>query len=165
MKHSYLFNVATVLIFIVLISTPLFYLKQSVYPHIFFKTLFFQFAVEILFVVWLALAISDARYRPKKTPLLLAGVGFIGILILTSLFGADFHRSFWSTYERMLGVFTILHLAGFALVIWDKDNFSTAYVTANELSKIPTIVVGDFVRNRLLAETIERWTREGLEDS
>ncbi len=117
MKRSYLLSAAQALIFIVLIGTPLFYLKQGVYPYIFSKTLFFQFVVEILFVVWLTLAILDPRYRPKRTPLLLAGAGFLGVLIITSLLGVDFHRSFWSTYERMLGIFTLLHLAAFALVL------------------------------------------------
>ena len=112
-----LLNITISLIFGVLIGTPLFYLRSSVHPHIFPKTLFFQCAVEVLFAVWLALAVSDARYRPKRTPLLAAGAGFIGILTLTSLFGVDFHRSFWSTCERMLGIFTILHLAGFAIVL------------------------------------------------
>ncbi|OGZ52737.1 MAG: hypothetical protein A3B25_00890 [Candidatus Ryanbacteria bacterium RIFCSPLOWO2_01_FULL_48_26] len=117
MKRSHLLNVSKVLIFIILIGTPLFYLKQGVYPYIFSKTLFFQFVVEILLVVWLPLAIADARYRPQKTPLLIASTVFLLVLIATSLFGVDFHRSFWSTYERMLGVFTILHLLAFAFII------------------------------------------------
>ncbi len=146
---------ATTLIFAILIGTPLFYLRQGVYPYIFSKTLFFQFLVEILFVVWLVLAIFEPRYRPKKTPIVAGGAVFLGVLILTSLFGVDPYRSFWSTYERMLGIFTILHLAAFALVIsslyreipWKKILFASlataAFVSILALfqKKIPNLLM------------------------
>lgn len=117
MKSSHLLLTAKILIFVVLIGTPVFYLKQGVNPYIFSKTLFFQFAVELLFAVWLALAVLNPQYRPKKTPLLFAGAGFVAVLFITALLGVDFHRSFWSTYERMLGVFAFLHLTAFALIL------------------------------------------------
>ncbi len=50
-------------------------------------------------------------------------------------------------------------IAGFAMVIWAPDGASTALTVVNEGSKIPSIMVPDFVRNRLLADTIERWSR------
>jgi hypothetical protein len=45
-------------------------------------------------------------------------------------------------------------------VAWGPDNASVATLSSNDLSKIPSILVGDFVRNRLLAYTIERWVSE-----
>lgn len=50
-------------------------------------------------------------------------------------------------------------IAGFAMVVWAPDGASTALTVVNETSKMPSILVPDFVRNRLLADTIERWTR------
>ena len=54
-------------------------------------------------------------------------------------------------------------VAGFAFVVWGPDNGSAALLSVNDLSKIPSILAGDFVRNRLLASTIEGWTMENFE--
>ena len=54
-------------------------------------------------------------------------------------------------------------VAGFAFVAWDGAGRSTSITHVKNGSMIPTILVPDFVRNRLLAERIERWTVEGLE--
>lgn len=54
--------------------------------------------------------------------------------------------------------------AAMALVVWDADCNSTAKMVVSDMSSIPTILVPDFVRNRLLAERIETWTLETLRD-
>ena len=59
MRACSLLYLVQVLLFVVVIGTPLFYLTQSVYPYTFSKTLFFQAAVEILFALWLALAVLE----------------------------------------------------------------------------------------------------------
>jgi len=117
MRQSSLVNIIKFLIFVVVIGTPLFYLKAGVYPYTLSKTLFFQAAVEILFFFWLLLIIYDKRYRPKRTPLTAGLIIFVLALLITSFFGADPSRSFWSTYERTFGVVAILHLAAFAFVL------------------------------------------------
>lgn len=53
-------------------------------------------------------------------------------------------------------------VAGMAVVVWAPDNSSTVTLTVNDSSKIPSIMVPDFVRNRLLAERIESWTLEDI---
>jgi len=105
-----------VLIFIVVIGTPLFYLRQSVYPYTLPKTAFFQSVAEAIFFVWLGIAVLDTRYRPKRTPLLIAGGIFLFLLVLTAATGVDSWRSFWSTQERAFGVVALLHMGALALV-------------------------------------------------
>lgn len=117
MTSKHLLSAIKFLIFVIVIGTPLFYLKASVYPYILSKTLFFQAAVEITFFLWLLLVAFDKRYRPKKTPLAIGLAVFILVLALSAAAGLDPARSFWSTYERMFGVFTIMHLAAFFLVL------------------------------------------------
>ncbi|RJQ28905.1 hypothetical protein C4571_02595 [Candidatus Parcubacteria bacterium] len=108
---------AVFFLFVVVIGTPLFYFRQSVYPYTLPKTAFFQIAVEVLLVLWAGAAIRDARYRPRRTPLLIAGSAFLFVLVLTALVGVDPWRAFWSTQERALGVVAFLHVGGFALVV------------------------------------------------
>ncbi|MBI4087282.1 MAG: O-antigen ligase family protein [Candidatus Liptonbacteria bacterium] len=117
MTSRLLVRIIVSLVFFVLIGTPLFYLKTAVYPYILSKTIFFQALVEILFFLWLVLIAFEKRFRPRPTPLLKTLLVFLGALFLSALFGEDFHRSFWSTYERMFGVFAIFHFAALAVVI------------------------------------------------
>jgi len=52
--------------------------------------------------------------------------------------------------------------AGYAIVVWSRDGSSTCSARCNEHSQIPTALVPDFVRNRLLADRIERWTSDAI---
>lgn len=45
---------------------------------------------------------------------------------------------------------------GFAFVVWDRDGASTCKMIAG--GGIPSILIPDFVRNKLLADKIEDWT-------
>ncbi|MFA5810077.1 MAG: hypothetical protein WC935_07055, partial [Thermoleophilia bacterium] len=91
-------------------------MRQSVYPYTLPKTAFFQSVVEAIFFVWLGLIVLDKRYRPKRTPLLIAGGIFLFLLVLTAATGVDSWRSFWSTQERAFGVVALLHMGALALV-------------------------------------------------
>lgn len=89
---------------------PLFVYRGTLYPYIFGKIIFFRILVEIIFAAYIFLAVYDKRYRPNwKNPLIFSLTIFVAVLFLTSLFGVDFSRSFWSTQERMTGLLTILH--------------------------------------------------------
>lgn len=56
-------------------------------------------------------------------------------------------------------------IAGFAFVVWGKDGTSVCIQRVKDGSMIPSILVPDFVRNRLLAERIEQWTIETINES
>lgn len=55
-------------------------------------------------------------------------------------------------------------VAGFAFVVWG-DADSTAAHWAGPESTIPAILIPDYVRNRLLAMQIERWTLDTFNNS
>ena len=161
MPSKFVVKIIIFLIFVVLVGTPLFYLKASVYPYILSKTLFFQSLVELLFSAWLLLVFFDKRYRPKLTPLTKSLLVFLAAIFVTSIFGVDFHRSFWSTYERMFGIFTIFHLAALALVIsslgdeipWRKLLYASLFTAA--LIDILSILQLN-IKNLLLEEPVGR---------
>ena len=56
------------------------------------------------------------------------------------------------------------NIAGYALVVWAGCGKSAVSFAANDASAIPSILIPDFVRNRLLAERIESWTLSGMEE-
>lgn len=96
---------------------PLIIIKSSFFPFVTPKTIFFNVIVEIILVIYLFLAISTPRYRPKLNPLTITIAIFLGVLILTSITGINVSRSFWSTHERMTGLFTFLHLFAFFVIL------------------------------------------------
>ena len=67
--------------------------------------------------LWLILMLFDARYKPRKSWVLAMLAIFVGIVALSSIFGENFYRSFWSNYERMEGLVTYLHLLAYFLVL------------------------------------------------
>ena len=105
------------LLYVIVIATPLFYLRKGVYPYILSKAAFFQGLVEILFFAWVALLVVEPRYRPKKTVLGIAILVFLVAFGITSITGVDAARSFWSTQERATGLFFFLHIYALVFVI------------------------------------------------
>ncbi len=91
--------------------SPLVYWNSTMYPYLTLKVVVFQSLVEILFAVWLTLIIFHKEYRPKWTPLSISLLVLICVLFISSILGADFHRSFWSTQSRLTGLFLLIHLA------------------------------------------------------
>ena len=87
------------------------------FPFITGKNFAFRILVEIIAALWIVLMIFDARYKPKKSFIAAMLAIFVIILTLSSVFGENFYRSFWSNYERMEGLVTYLHLFAFFLVL------------------------------------------------
>jgi len=91
------------------------------FPFITGKNFIFRILIEIIFGLWLTLAIFDENYRPKfagrRTWILIIFAGFVSVLVLSTIFGANPYRSFWSNYERMEGLISYLHLFAYFFVL------------------------------------------------
>jgi len=87
------------------------------FPFITGKNFSFRIIVEVMTALWLVLMLFDARYKPKKSWVLAMLAIFVGVVALSSIFGENFYRSFWSNYERMEGLVTYLHLLAYFLVL------------------------------------------------
>ncbi|MEK7559923.1 MAG: O-antigen ligase family protein [Patescibacteria group bacterium] len=87
------------------------------FPFITGKNIFFRIITEILLGLWVFLAFFDKRYRPKFTPVFWAILATVFVLTLSTIFGANPYRSFWSNYERMEGLVGHLHLFAYFLVL------------------------------------------------
>ncbi len=102
---------------VLILFTPLvlgpFGLSLSNYP----KTVFFRTLTEIIFIFYLLLIFLDSRYLPKISLLVLIVSVFVGISLLSSFTGINFHRSFWGDLQRVEGVILHLHLLVFFLII------------------------------------------------
>jgi len=78
--------------------------------------MFFQIVIEIIFALYLYLIFVDPRYRPRSSWLWRGILIYFGVMVLSAIFGVNAYHSFWSNYERMAGVISILHYVGFAFL-------------------------------------------------
>ena len=97
--------------------TPLIYSPKYYFPFVGPKSLYFMFFCQIIFFAWLVLAIYNKKYRPKINAVLLAFGLFIFFMAVSSAFGVDPSRSFWSKFERMSGLLMWLNMFGFILAV------------------------------------------------
>lgn len=88
------------------------------FPFITGKNFAFRVIIEIIFALWVALVIFDKNYLPKKSDIIISVCAFVGVIAIADLFGANVFKSFWSNYERMEGLVSLLHvLAYFVLLV------------------------------------------------
>lgn len=137
---------------------PLYIATGLFFPYIVGKALIFRAVIELIFVLWIALAIFYREYRPQKNILLYSLIAFVGIVLLATVFGINPLRSFWSNFERMEGFIAYLHLFAYLLVlgnIFKKTDwfvffnlfviagwFENVYALLQKLGKISSIQGG-----------------------
>ena len=86
------------------------------FPYITGKNFAFRIIVEVIFGAWLALALANPDYRPKRSWLLLAFAVFVVLIAIADAQGVYPFKSFWSNFERMDGWITQIHLFAYFVV-------------------------------------------------
>ncbi|MBU6431053.1 MAG: O-antigen ligase family protein [Patescibacteria group bacterium] len=95
---------------------PLIVSSSMYFPFITGKNFAFRFLVEIITGLWAILAVRDGKYRPKFSMISWSVLVFVAVIALADGFGVYPYKSFWSNYERMEGLVTLLHLLGLFFV-------------------------------------------------
>jgi O-antigen ligase len=90
---------------------------SMLFPFITGKNFAFRIIVEIIFALWLFLAIRDKEYRPKKSWILGAIWIFVAVIALADVFGENPLKSIWSNFERMEGLLSLVHFALYFTVL------------------------------------------------
>lgn len=100
-------------------STPFISLivaNSMFFPFITGKAFTFRILIEILAGLWIILMFVSPEHRPKSSLLLWLVSSLLAVLTVSTIFGVDSYRSFWSNFERMEGLISYLHLFLFFLV-------------------------------------------------
>lgn len=95
---------------------PLVVTTSLFFPYITGKNFMFRIVVEVISCAWLALALVDPKYRPRRSWILGAFAVFIVLIAISDAQGVNPFKSFWSNYERMDGWITIAHLFAYLVV-------------------------------------------------
>lgn len=90
--------------------------NEMFFPFITGKNFAFRIIVEIIAGAWLALALVNPEYRPRKHWLLYSFAAFVAIILAADLTGVNPFKSIWSNYERMDGWVTLAHLFAYFTV-------------------------------------------------
>lgn len=96
---------------------PLFVPQNLFFPFITGKNFLFRAGVEILLALWVFLMARDKKWIPRTSLILFFVCLTVLVLALSTIFGADPSRSFWSNYERMEGLVGHLHLLVYFLML------------------------------------------------
>ena len=100
-----------------ILLTPFIVTPQTIFPFVVGKALYSRALIEIVFVAWVLLALSQPAYRPPRSRLLILLGAALGIAVLSACLGVGVQRSFWSNYERMQGVVDQAHWFVLAVVL------------------------------------------------
>ena len=87
------------------------------FPFITGKGFAFRIIVEIVFALWVLLALKNTLFRPHKSGLLLAVGLFILTLLVSVFLSENPEKNFWSNFERMEGWVLIAHLGAYFTVL------------------------------------------------
>src|SRR3989344_1126983 len=96
---------------------PLFVSNHLFFPFITGKNFAFRIIVEIVTALWLVLWLREPSLRTKRSWLSLAVAAFLAVFCLADFFGVSPYRSFWSNYERMDGLITLLHVVTYFFLL------------------------------------------------
>ena len=100
-----------------LLFTPLVVTTGTVIPKVVGKAVYARSLIEVVFALWVVLALTTPAHRPPRSRLLLwLGVGLLASGIAAA-FGVSPQRSLWSNFERMGGVIDMAHWFALALVL------------------------------------------------
>ncbi|MDP2736636.1 MAG: O-antigen ligase family protein [bacterium] len=96
----------------------LIFIEGFYYPFIITKTVFFRLLMQFgLSFYLLLLALNFKKHLPRfNWPLALVIIFFL-IQLAAAGFGLDFYRSFWSDFERMEGVVSLIYLAVYLFLL------------------------------------------------
>lgn len=127
------------------------------FPYITGKAYFFRVIVEIIFFLWIVLAVSNKEYRPKKSLVLYSTIAFLISIFISNLFGANRIASFWNNYERMEGFVTLVHLFGLFLVTASTLKKEKDWKIIFNISIFASLILSIIsIRQLLSDETIKR---------
>ena len=127
--------------------------RGMIYPMVTGRNFAFRAFVELLLAAYIPLALSTPRYRPRASALLIAFAAFVAWIGVATLLSDDLSRSFWSTFERMGGYITLLHLFAFFVILSAVLDTFAWWQRLFEISVIVSLVVAIHVIFEFMAAT------------
>lgn len=110
LRYSIIFFICLTLL------TPVVVFLSMYFPYITGKAFYMRSVILIATGLYIVLATVDPSVRPRRSPLMFAVLGFLVVLGLATWNGVSPSRSFWSNFERMEGLVTLLYMGALFIV-------------------------------------------------
>jgi len=133
---------------------PFIVANSMFFPFITGKNFVFRILVEILFASWFILALKNSSYRPTFSWLAISVAAFVGIIALADIFGENPTKSFWSNFERMEGLVTLIHLLMYFIVMGTVLNTQKLWTWFFNTSIVASVIMGFYGFLQLSGEFI-----------
>ncbi len=143
------------LIKFILLLTPfisLYVAYDLVFPYITGKNFAFRIMVELVTVIWFGLIVVNKRYRLKSSTMLELILFFTLVVGVANLFGVNPYNSMWSSYERMDGYITLLHLCMYFILVSSMFQTKTDWL----------VLLNSFVLVSVLLSGYIIWEKAGI---
>lgn len=120
--------------------TPLVIGESLIFALTSTKAFFFYILVDVLLMSYLLLLHKKAIYPPKSKLfyffILITLLGFV-----IDLFGINFKQSFWGNYERMVGIYTSLHILVYLWILLSVYNTKERFTRLLDVSVVVSFLV------------------------
>ncbi|MES2622915.1 MAG: O-antigen ligase family protein [Patescibacteria group bacterium] len=98
------------------LCTPLIVTLTLYFPYITGKAYFMRSFILLAAVLYTMLATIDKTYRPRKSVLMYSVLGFMAVLAISCFNSVNPIKSFWSNFERMEGLVTLLYMGALFII-------------------------------------------------
>ena len=96
----------------------LIFIEGFYFPFVITRTVFFRLLMQFgLSMYLLLLALNFKKYRPRFNFGLVLVIIFLLVQLAAAIFGLDFYKSFWSDFERMEGVISLIYLTVYLFLL------------------------------------------------
>ncbi len=123
-------------------SLVLYVADWSFFPYIVGKNLLFRVLVELAFSGWILLILFGAIPKVRATLVHVAVGVFVIVVAIADFTGVAPLKSFWSNFERMEGLITMLHLFMYFVVLGSILNTEALWDKFWKWSLVISVVVG-----------------------
>lgn len=96
----------------------LIFIQGFYFPFVITRTVFFRLLVQLcLSLYFLLLSLNYGKYKPRFNSAMVLVAIFFLVQLAAAIFGLDFYKSFWSDFERLEGVSSLIYLAAYLFLL------------------------------------------------
>ena len=102
---------------VLLLWMPVVVTPQTLVPFIVGKALYARAIIEIVGALWVVLMVQVVAYRPRGSRVLAAFAVYVAASWMSAVAGVNPTHSFWSDFQRMMGVWGLLHWLALVVIL------------------------------------------------
>lgn len=96
----------------------LIFIEGFYFPFIITRTVYFRLIIQLVLSLYaILLVLNWEKYKPRWNLALGLAMIFLAVNFIAGIFGYDFYKSFWSDFERMEGIISLIYLTAYLFLL------------------------------------------------